>query len=99
MLADVLDRYGNTSDADLEKHARMMQRHLHGMFTFVEYPRVEPTNNASERTLRYYVVLRKIIRQTRDGTRAMKRLGDFVSCVMTWWSQDKSVMREVAKMV
>ena len=99
MLAKVLDRYCNTDDADLEKHVRMMERHLHGMFTFVEHPGVEPTNNASERALRYYVVFRKVSGHTRGGARAMRRLGDFVSCMVTWRNEGKSIMAEVARLV
>ena len=97
MLAYVLDWYGGTDDDELEEHVRMMERHLHGMSAFVEHPGVEPTNNASERALRYYAILCKVIGQTGGGARAMRRLGDFVSCA--WWSQGKSVMAEVAKLI
>ena len=99
MLAEALGRYGNTGDADLEKHVRMTERHLHGMFAFAEYPWVEPTNNTPERGLRYYVVFRRVIGQTRGGPTAMRRLGDFISCVLTWWNEGKSVMHEVAMRV
>ena len=60
---------------------------------------MEPANSASERALRYYVVFRKIIGQTRGGIRAMRMLGDFISCITTWWNEGKSVMAEVAKLV
>ena len=99
-LATVLGRYDTTDDADLEKHVRMMERHLHGMFAFVEYPGVEPTNNASERALRYYVVFRKIIGQTRGGPTAMRRLGDLSAArggmrVRASWRRSPSWFRQV----
>ena len=96
MLAKVLDRYGNTDDAGLEKHVKMMERHLHCAFVFVEHPGVEPTNNALERALRYYAIFRKVIGQTRGKPTAMRRLGDFISCA--WWNEGKSIMHEVAKL-
>ncbi len=98
-LADVLDRYCGTDDADLHKLVMMMYRHLPHLFTFVQYAGVEPTNNASERALRYMVVFRKISGQTKGGSKSMKRLGDFVSCVLTWQNHGKSVAQEVARLI
>ena len=69
------------------------------MFVFVEHPGVDPTNNASERALRYYVILRKMSGQTKGGARAMRRLGDFVGCMVTWRNEGKSIMAEVARLV
>ena len=77
----------------------MIERHLHGMFTFVEHPGAEPTNNASERSLRHYVVFRRVFGHTRGCARAMRRLGDFVSCMVTWQNEGKSVMAEVVRLV
>ena len=80
MLAKVLNRYGGTGDAELEKHAKMMERHLHCMFVFVEHPGAEPIIDASGVVLRYYVILHKVIGQTKGRARAMRRLGDFETC-------------------
>ena len=84
---------------DVFKLVMMMYRHLPHLFTFVQYAGVEPTNNASERALRYMVVFRKISGQTKGGSKSMKRLGDFVSCVLTWQNHGKSVAQEVARLI
>ncbi|MCE2498803.1 MAG: transposase [Nitrosopumilaceae archaeon] len=67
------------------------------MFTFPEHPGVDPTNNASERTLRHMAVFRKIIGLTKGGPGAMRRLADFATCVLTWRRHGKSVYEEVAR--
>lgn len=43
--------------------------------------------------------LRTMPYKTGGGLTAMRRLGDFASCVMMWWDGDKSVMAEAAKLV
>ena len=85
-------------DADLERHVRMIWAQAWHVCV-CRASGVGPTNNASERVLRYYVVFRKIMGQTGGSARAMRRLGDFVSCVVTWWNKGKSVMAEVAMRV
>ncbi len=65
----------------------------------MQYEGVEPTNNASERALRYLVVLRKISGQTRGGAKSLKRLGDFVTCIMTWKAHKLSVAKEIARLI
>ncbi len=44
-----------------------MQWQAPRMFAFLEHPGVDSTNNASERALRYIVVFREIIGQTKGG--------------------------------
>ncbi len=102
-MQDVLDRYrdagGGGDDDDMQKVLDKLERHLHRMFAFLEHPGVEPTNNASERALRYLVVFRKISGQTKGGSKAMKRLADFVTCVLTWRAHGKSVAEEVGRLI
>ena len=86
-------------DGDLQKLLARLDRHLPNMFTFLEYSGVEPTNNASERALRYVVVFRKTSGQIKGGCESMKRMSYFVTCVLTWRAHGKSVAQEVAKLI
>ena len=78
MVQDMIDGYrGRGMDyPDMLKVLDKLQRQAPRMFAFLEHPGVDPTNNASERALRYMVVFRKIIGQTKGGPAAMRRLGD-----------------------
>ena len=101
-MQDVLDRYrdaGGGNDDDMQKVLDKLERHLHRMFAFLEHPGVDPTNNAGERALRYLVVFRKISGQTKGGPKSMKRLADFVTCVLTWRAHGKSVAEEVGRLI
>ena len=60
---------------------------------------VDPTNDASERAIRFLVRFRKMCGQLKGGRRSMERLGHFATCVMTWWAHDKAVYNEVSKAV
>ena len=53
-------RYRRVRDIRLQKLLVRLVRHIPNMFMFLEYSKVDPTNNASERALRRVVVLRKI---------------------------------------
>ena len=101
VMQDVLDEYRGrgSNDPDMIKVLDKLQRQAPRMFTFLEHPGVDPTNNASERALRYIVVFRKIIGQTKGGPQAMRRLADFATCVLTWRRQGKSVYDEVARLI
>ena len=99
MLSGALDRYRHVPDGDLQKLLARLDRHLPNMFTFLEYPGVEPTNNASERALRYVVVFRKTSGQIKGGYESMKRMSYFVTCVLTWRAHGKSVAQEVARLI
>ena len=101
VMQDVMDEYRRkgSNDPDMIKVLDKLQRQAPRMFTFLEHPGVDPTNNASERALRYIVVFRKIIGQTKGGPQAMRRLADFATCVLTWRRQGKSVYEEVARLI
>ena len=101
VMQDMIDEYRDRGrdDPDMLKVLGKLQRQLPCMFTFLEHRGVEPTNNASERALRYMVVFRKIIGQTKGGSRAMRRLADFATCVLAWRRHGKSVYEEVARLI
>ena len=101
MVQDMIDgyRYRGRDDPDMLKVLDKLQRQVPRMFAFLEHPDVDPTNNASERALRYMVVFRKIIGQTKGGPAAMRRLGDFATCILTWRRHGKSVYEEVARLI
>ncbi len=101
VMQDVLDEYRGRGrdDPDMIRVLDKLERQVPCMFAFLEHPGVDPTNNASERVLRYIVVFRKIIGQTKGGPLAMRRLADFATCVLTWRRQDKSVYEEIARLI
>ncbi len=98
-LGCMLDRYRGSGDERLEKLVARIERAIPILFTFLEYPEAEPTNNSSERALRYAVVFRKISGQIKGGSAAMRRMSNFVTCVLTWRAHGKGVAEEVAKLV
>lgn len=100
-MRDMMDGYRGrgSNDPDMLKVLDKLERQIPCMFAFLEHPGVDPTNNASERALRYIVVFRKIIGQTKGGPPAMRRLADFATCVLTWRRQGKSVYEEVARLI
>ena len=101
VMQDVMDEYRcrGRDDPDMIRVLDKLERQIPCMFAFLEHPGVDPTNNASERALRYIVVFRKIIGQTKGGPQAMRRLADFATCVLTWRRQGKSVYEEVARLI
>ncbi len=64
-----LSLYAHSSDYDVRKSATSLLNHWDGLFTFLDVPGVEPTNNAAERALRPAVQWRKICfgNQSEDG--------------------------------
>jgi len=46
-----------------------------------------------------YRILRKISGQTRGGAKSLKRLEDFVTCIMTWKAYKLSVAKEIARLI
>ena len=101
VMRDMMDEYRDRGrdDPGMIKVLDKLQRQVPRMFTFLEHPGVDPTNNASERALRYMVVFRKIIGQTKGGPPAMRRLADFATCVLTRGRQGKSVYEEISRMI
>ncbi len=57
------------------------------LFTFVNHPNMEPTNNESERMLRKVVTHREI-RQRLVSTGGMKMFGILMTCTLTWRKQN-----------
>ena len=101
VMQDMMDEYRGRGkdDPDMIRVLDKLERQAPRMFAFLEYPGVDPTNNASEGALRYIVVFRKIIGQTKGGPQVMRRLADFATCVLTWRRQGKSVYEEVARLI
>lgn len=71
-----LQQYVQSSDYDVRKAAKSLLNHWHGLFTFLEYEGVEPTNNSAERGGRPAVQWRKICfgNQSHDGEFLTARL-------------------------
>ena len=71
-----LQQYVQSSDYDVRKSAKSLLKHWNGLFTFLEYEGVEPTNNSAERGARPAVQWRKICfgKQSEDGELLTARL-------------------------
>ena len=95
----LLFRYRDAGGTPLAKPVNRLSTSLPHLFTFLEYPGVDPTNNASERGLRHVVVSRKISGQIKGGELWMDRWSAFMTCVLTWRMQGKSLSDEVSKIV
>ena len=75
-MSKCLQQYCTCSDPDVQKTAKSLLRHWNGLFTFLEYEGVEPTNNSAERGERPAVQWRKICfgNQSDDGELLTARL-------------------------
>lgn len=75
-MSKCLQHYCSSSDRDVRKIAKSLLKHWHGLFTFLEYEGVEPTNNSAERGGRPAVQWRKICfgNQSDDGELLTARL-------------------------
>ena len=88
MISDTLavaDRYNQQQDItkEAEEFATKLRNAAPNLFTFVNYPGMEPTNNESERMLRPVVIHRKIrYRMVNEVGAAM--FSTLMTCVMTW---------------
>ncbi len=60
------------------------------LFTFVNHPNMEPTNNESERMLRKMIIHRKI-RQRLVSTGGMRMFGILMTCMLTWRKQNLNI--------
>ena len=71
-----LQYYRTSEDYDVRKTAKSLLKHWDGLFTFLEYEGVEPTNNLAERALRPAVQWRKICfgNQSAEGELLTARL-------------------------
>ncbi len=70
------EKYLDSDDNAVCNLATALYKHCGRLFTFIEHPGVEPTNNVAERTLRIAVQLRKIMfgNRSKQGELAMARL-------------------------
>jgi transposase len=75
-MSKCLQQYTTSSDRDVRKVAKSLLKHWHGLFTFLQFEGVEPTNNAAERAGRPAVQWRKICfgNQSDDGELLTARL-------------------------
>lgn len=75
-MSKCLQLYCCSSDPDVAKAAKSLLKHWHGLFTFLEYDGVEPTNNSAERAARPAVQWRKICfgNQSDEGELLTARL-------------------------
>jgi len=75
-MSRCLQMYCVSSDRDVRKAAKSLLKHWNGLFTFLEYEGVEPTNNSAERAGRPAVQWRKICfgNQSDDGELLTARL-------------------------
>jgi transposase len=75
-MSRCLQLYRTSSDPDVAKAANSLLKHWDGLFTFLEYEGVEPTNNSAERGARPAVQWRKICfgNQSDEGELLTARL-------------------------
>jgi transposase len=71
-----LQHYEQSSDYDVSKACTSLLKHWKGLFTFLEYEGVEPTNNSAEQGVRPAVQWRKTCfgNQSEDGELLTARL-------------------------
>jgi len=77
---------------------RRIERHLSELFVFVADPRVPPTNNAAERSLRHLVTCRKISGGTR-GPGGTKTKMTLASLFGTWRAQGLNPLHECRQLL
>ncbi|MDI1495729.1 MAG: Transposase [Cenarchaeum symbiont of Oopsacas minuta] len=84
---------------EMPEMKRLIKRLVNATETlFIEHKDIPPTNNAAERALRDVVACRKISGQIR-GLGSMKRMSNFLTCILTWKTHGKSVFEEVLRIV
>jgi transposase len=75
-ICRLASRYLDSEDREVRNLARAFYEHWDKLFTFIEHEGVEPTNNFPERSLRLFVLIRKITYGNRSakGETALARL-------------------------
>ena len=75
-ICRLASRYLDSQDREVRNLARAFYEHWNKLFTFIEHEGVEPTNNFPERSLRLFVLIRKITYGNRSakGETALARL-------------------------
>ena len=81
-----------------EKFGTKLHNAVLNLFTFLEYPDLEPTNNRAERALRDPVLHRKVRGQLRTS-RGMRMFSILTSCMYTWKSQGRNIQDELLKVL
>ncbi|MDI1495640.1 MAG: Transposase [Cenarchaeum symbiont of Oopsacas minuta] len=94
----MLDRYHSFEMPEMKRLIKRLVNATETLFAFIEHKDIPPTNNAAERALRDVVVRRKISGQIR-GLESMKRMSNFLTCVLTWKAHGKNVFEEVLRIV
>ncbi len=70
------------------------------LFTFVNRPGVDPTNNESERMLRKVVIARKIrFRIAGTGGEGARMFPDITTCMLTWRKRNLKVSNMLLKVL
>ena len=75
-----------------------LERAIHDIFRFVLNPRIPPTNNLAEQSLREYVIQRTI-RGCLRSKKSMKWLGAMLTCITTWKNLGINYAVQAAKCV
>jgi len=85
------EKYLDSDDREVRNLARAFFEHWDKLFTFLEHEGVEPTNNFPERSLRLFVLIRKITYGNRSakGEVALARL---LTVTQTCKLQQRSVL-------
>lgn len=78
--------------------AQRLARRVRGMFVFVQYPEVPPTNNAAERAIRPLVTKRKVCGGTRSE-RGSETLAILASLFETWRIRNEVGLQQCARML
>ncbi len=68
------------------------------LFTFVNHPGMEPTNNESERMLCFIVIDRKI-RHRICSARGMEVYSTLMTCVLTWKKQKLNLVEKLLEVL
>lgn len=87
----LLDEAARSACVHTQGKAKAILEHRDALWTFVDDPTVEPTNNEAERALRHAVILRKLSfgTQSERGSRFIERM---LSAVDTLRKQDRDVL-------
>jgi transposase len=95
---ELADRHVNSGDAEVRNMARVLFFHSDRLFTFLERPGVEPTNNSVERALRIAVQWRKVSfgNRSANGELATARL---LTITQTCKIQQRSALDYLAQAV
>ena len=92
-MEKMLDKYRGIADTHIVKLVKRLDRYRPNLFVFLQY-RADPTNNTAKRPLCYAMVFRKISGQIRRSE-SMRRISNFMTCVMTWRTHGKNIVEEV----